>query len=258
MQIIFLLLFLGMIAFAVYAVMGSSKRKNILGTEGIMKHELLEQHVKFYQRLDHGEKERFRKEAGDFLRTVAITPINTTVTDLDKMLIAASAVIPMFYFRGWTYPNLEEVLLYNDHFNMNFQSDGDEDRNIMGLVGTGAYKNKMILSKTALQAGFESSTDRSNTAIHEFVHLIDAADGATDGVPQILLDKMYTVPWLELIHREMERVRAGHSDMNPYGLTNKTEFFAVASEYFFEHPEQFKEKHPELFEMMQKIFRTAG
>ena len=46
------------------------------------------------------------------------------------------------------------------------------------------------------------------------------------------------------------------SDMNPYGYTNKTEFFAVAAEYFFEHPELFKEKHPALFEMMQKMFRT--
>ena len=141
--------------------------------------------------------------------------------------------------------------------NANFQSTGEEHRNIMGLVGTGAYKNKMLLSKSALQAGFGNEADRSNTAIHEFVHLIDAADGDTDGVPQILMDKEYVSPWIALMHAEMEKIKEDEDvDFNPYGMTSKTEFFAVAAEYFFEHPEMLQEKHPVLFEMMQKVFRT--
>ncbi|MEO6202766.1 MAG: zinc-dependent peptidase, partial [Nitrospirales bacterium] len=46
----------------------------------------------------------------------------------------------------------------------------------------------------------------------------------------------------------------GHSDINPYGLTNEAEFFAVVSEYFFETPVRMKQKHPELYSMLEQIF----
>ena len=212
--------------------------------------------ILFYQRLDADEKKRFLKEVNDFLQKINITAINTDIADIDKVHVAVSAVIPMFSFEGWQYPNLEEVLLYNDHFNMGFETDGNEDRNIMGLVGTGVYKNKMLLSKPALQEGFNNTSDKSNTAIHEFVHLIDSADGDTDGVPELLMDKKYVLPWMNLIHTEMEKMKDNHSDINPYGYTNKSEFFAVTAEYFFERPALFEEKHAELYKMMQQIFKT--
>ncbi len=44
------------------------------------------------------------------------------------------------------------------------------------------------------------------------------------------------------------------SDINPYGGTNKAEFFAVASEYFFEKPKQFAKTHPELYDLMTEVF----
>ncbi len=45
------------------------------------------------------------------------------------------------------------------------------------------------------------------------------------------------------------------ADINPYGGTNKQEFFAVASEYFFERPKLFKQKHPELYKLLEEIFQ---
>ncbi|MEJ7611450.1 MAG: zinc-dependent peptidase [Ferruginibacter sp.] len=256
MEIMITAIFAVMLAFAVKAIMASFK-KRMSGLPVVnVNDEVLEQRISFYRRLDSTGRLRFKNEVVSFLQRVSITPINTTITDTDRMLVAASAVIPVFALEGWTYPFLEEVLVYNDHFNSEFQSSGDEYRNIMGLVGTGAYKNKMLLSKSALHAGFGNEPDQSNTAIHEFVHLIDGADGVTDGVPRILMEKEDVQPWIELMHTEMEKMKEEEADFNPYGYTSKTEFFAVASEYFFESPEIFKEKHPVLFDMMQKAFRT--
>ncbi|HEY8396330.1 MAG TPA: zinc-dependent peptidase, partial [Flavihumibacter sp.] len=65
----------------------------------------------------------------------------------------------------------------------------------------------------------------------------------------------YTIPWLDLIHRKMQEIREDESDINPYGATSQTEFFAVAAEYFFERPDLLKTKHPKLYRMMEKIFR---
>ena len=53
---------------------------------------------------------------------------------------------------------------------------------------------------------------------------------------------------------EIEKMKKGRSDINVYGTTNKAEFFAVASEYFFGAPERFRECHPELFNIMTNIF----
>lgn len=253
MQIAITLVF---IAAIIYSVRFLSTNKKTIVKQVVVAVENDVVDILFYQRLSGEDKKRFLKEVNSFLQRINITAINTDITDIDKIHVAVSAVIPMFAFEGWEYPHLEEVLIYNDHFNMGFETEGNEDRNIMGLVGTGAYKNKMLLSKPALQEGFNNKTDKNNTAIHEFVHLIDGADGDTDGVPEILMDKKYVLPWMNLIHDEMEKMKDNDSDINPYGYTNKSEFFAVAAEYFFERPELFEEKHPELYKMMQQIFKT--
>jgi Mlc titration factor MtfA (ptsG expression regulator) len=52
----------------------------------------------------------------------------------------------------------------------------------------------------------------------------------------------------------MHKISAGKSDINPYALTNEAEFFAVAAEYFFEKPGQLRQKHPELYAGLSKIF----
>jgi hypothetical protein len=48
------------------------------------------------------------------------------------------------------------------------------------------------------------------------------------------------------------------SDIDMYGATNPVEFFAVISEYFFERPDLLRSHHPELFEMLGRIYRTRG
>lgn len=255
MQIFLFIIFLTSIAYCVWFLAKGSEKKNITSPYIVVTNEILEAHIGFYKRLNEEDRGRFIREVKEFLKEILITPINTAITDLDRIFVASSAVIPVFSFPGFKYPYLQEVLIYPDTFNMDFETNTD-DRNIMGLVGTGVYKNKMLLSKTALQGGFGNNPGAVNTAIHEFVHLIDGADGDTDGVPRILMDNIYALSWSDLIHEEMQKMLEGSSDINPYGLTNRSEFFAVASEYFFERPELFKENHPELFNMMQLIFKT--
>jgi Mlc titration factor MtfA (ptsG expression regulator) len=80
------------------------------------------------------------------------------------------------------------------------------------------------------------------------------SDGATDGIPENLMKHEYTIPWLKMIHQEMQRIETGHSDINPYALTNEAEFLAVASEYFFQKPEELKHHHPEIYEQLSRIF----
>ena len=215
---------------------------------------LLSENVLYYQRLSNNDKLLFEAKIIDFLQRVRIEGVGLTADDTDKVLVAASAIIPIFRLKHeWQYSNLTDVLLYPDTFNDSFQFQGAE-RNIMGMVGSGYMNGKMILSKHALRQGFTIQNDNSNTAIHEFVHLLDKSDGAVDGVPENLLAHQYTIPWIDLMHQQIEAIKRNESDINPYAATSKSEFFAVVSEYFFERPDLLKTKHPELYHYLDRIF----
>jgi Mlc titration factor MtfA (ptsG expression regulator) len=81
---------------------------------------LLEQQVAFYQSLPADKKVSFEERVLQFLQKVRVTGVNTTVEDLDKVLVGAGAIIPIFAFPGWQYRNINEVLLYPGSFNETF------------------------------------------------------------------------------------------------------------------------------------------
>lgn len=218
--------------------------------------QLLQSRVDYYYELSPAEKTRFESQVAVFLDNVRIEGVGTDITDVDRILIASSAVIPVFGLGNWEYDNLTNVILYPDTFDNDYQFEGD-GRNIQGMVGSGYMNGQMILSRPSLLKGFSPMSGKQNTGIHEFVHLVDKSDGATDGVPEHLLSHQYAEPWLKLMHKEMRRINRGNSDIDPYATTNEAEFLAVASEYFFEKPDQFKDKHPELYQQLSAIFRQS-
>lgn len=144
--------------------------------------------VVFYQKLTTADKSRFSNEVMRFLANVKITGIQTNIDITDKLLVASSAVIPVFGFPGWEYTFLDEVLIYPTSFDRNFNI-GSHKEVITGMVGSGAMEGKMILARNALHSGFNNPRDKKNVGVHEFMHLIDKEDGVIDGVPNSLNDK---------------------------------------------------------------------
>jgi Mlc titration factor MtfA (ptsG expression regulator) len=218
--------------------------------------EILTDNIRFYNHLNDTDKLYFEDKIEQFLDAVRIEGVGLKLTDTDRIMVAASAVIPIFGFKDWTYRNITNVLLYPDTFNKDFEFEGNEGdgRNIMGMVGSGYMNGQMILSRAALTKGFSKNSGKDNTGIHEFVHLLDKADGATDGVPEGFLEHEYVEPWVKMMHQEIFKINKGRSDIDIYATTNEAEFFAVVSEYFFSKPDQFQTKHPELYDMLSKVF----
>lgn len=251
MNILPWLILLAVFIIALYLIF--KKRKVVVEQLSKADVKLLSDNVDFYIRLDGEKKQRFEQKIAHFLAIVKIEGVGLELKPLDRLLVAASAVIPIFGFDDWEYKNLTNVLLYPDTFNKDFQFEGGE-RNIMGMVGSGFMNGQMILSLTALRHGFSKSAGKENTGIHEFVHLLDKSDGAVDGIPSNLLAHEYTLPWVKLMHEKIAEIEDDKSDINPYALTNEAEFFAVVSEYFFEQPEILKDKHPRLYDMLSKTF----
>jgi len=253
-----ILLFLLVLYFLFYKKVNTNQKKKVRPFPSHWA-PILQEKVQFYKRLSEQEQQLFKKRMMLFLSEVYIEAVHFELGELDTLFVAASAVIPVFHFKNWHYNNLSTVLIYPDYFNEDLSFAADKtDRKIAGLVGTGRFKNQMILSRKALHHGFTNATDKGNTAIHEFVHLLDYADGNVDGIPERLLEHKYIAPWLALMHKEMEAINNDESDIRAYGGTSQIEFFTVASEYFFERPHLFKRKHPELYEMLSRCFQTDG
>ncbi len=215
---------------------------------------ILDDHVAYYNRLNDKNKLRFEEKIKEFLSYVRIDGIDTGVEEVDKLLVASSAVIPIFGFEKWKYYNLRNVLLYPASFNRDeFLASGYE-KNTLGMIGNGPMQRVMILSKPALRSGFYDKESTANTGIHEFVHLLDKEDGEVDGLPEALLNRKHNSEWIRLMNKNIDLIMQEQSDINTYGASNKAEFFAVASEYFFNQPGAFKEKHSELFGLLCLIY----
>ena len=215
----------------------------------------LNENVQFYRSLSDREKVHFEERILQFLNTTRVTGIQTEVTVRDCLLLGASAIIPIFSFPKWEYHNLEEVLLYPAHFDFEHNiGQRVTDSAILGMVGYGYMEGKMILSRKALHLGFDNEEDKRNTAIHEFVHLIDKADGKIDGILKHLTHREYVIPWIHLIDKKIEEIVENESDIAKYGSTNRAEFVAVVSEYFFERPNLLEKKHPQLYSFLEMTF----
>ena len=213
---------------------------------------ILQKDVDFYRSLQDSQKTRFRKMMQVFLDEVDITGVRTDIDETTRVLVAASGVIPVFGFEDWEYAGLGEVLIYPGSFDEKYQSEGDGQRNILGLIGQGHLRGVMVLSKPSLLQGFRNRSDKSNVGIHEFAHLVDAADGAVDGIPAGIEPETVD-PWIQFVGRELKR-DDNASDINDYAYTNEAEYFAVLSEYFFERPDVLQQQHPKLYKMMTSIY----
>jgi Mlc titration factor MtfA (ptsG expression regulator) len=215
---------------------------------------VLRSRVAYFNALDEEQKKRFRQLVKIFLHETRITGIRTDVDETTRVLVAASAIIPVFNFGHWEYSRLGEVLIYPGSFDDKYQTDQDSGRDTLGMVGAGHLNGVMILSKPALLTGFDIHGDKRNVGIHEFAHLVDRADGSIDGIPPgVPVDVARS--WIQWVAQQFGNLPARRSHVNQYAYTNEGEYFAVLAEYFFEAPAILQQKDPQVYEMLEKMFR---
>ena len=213
--------------------------------------QILSDMVLFYKMLNSDDKYRFEKKVQIFLSEKRITGIKTDIDDQTKLLIASAAIIPIFGIDDWEYDKLEEILVYPDRFDDDYNFKSGE-RDILGMVVHNT--SSLIISKKELFKGFKHM-GRYNTAIHEFIHKIDEEDGEIDGLPLMMLGKSELAEWKRIREIEIEKLKSGKSDLDRYALSDEEEFLAVAGEYFFNNPDKMKEKNPDLYKILKKIFK---
>lgn len=212
--------------------------------------QILRLHVTFFKSLNEMEKARFRQLVQIFLDEVQITGIRTEVDETIRVLVAASAVIPIFGFHDWEYHRLREVLIYPDSFDEAYQNTGEAS--IVGMAGLHHLSGVMILSKPALLAGFARHAGQHNVGVHEFAHLFEKEAGEYGLPPEVPWPAVRQ--WLKYVARELARPSKRGAHINAYAYTNEHEFFAVLAEYFFTSPESLKRRDPGLYALLRDLF----
>lgn len=211
--------------------------------------DVLQRRVAYYGRLSDPERARFEREVRYFLHEHVITgPRGEALDEELRVLVAASAVIVVFGHPTFRYPRLRDIIVYPDAYGKDYEVHRRGTR--LGEVGG---QGPIILSARALREGFADDADGRHVGIHEFAHVLDFTGGRANGVPSFMPWRCVR-PWLELVHQETCKVERRRSILRRYAATNEAEFFAVASEVFFEQPQDMRREHPELYDLLRTVY----
>ncbi|HXL34786.1 MAG TPA: M90 family metallopeptidase [Gemmatimonadales bacterium] len=184
-----------------------------------------------------------------------------TLTEEMKVTIAAGACLLLLHLEGPCYPTLRTVLVYPHAFVPTLASSprtGEIAQPPVPEMGESWRDGVVVISWDDTVRGARNPADGENVVLHEFAHQLDAENGVTDGVPILAPGALRT--WGGVLSAEYERLRqdAAHdrpSALDSYGASNRAEFFAVATETFFEKPDQLEREHPELYGQLQQFYR---
>jgi Mlc titration factor MtfA (ptsG expression regulator) len=225
---------------------------------------LLAVNLPIYSSLNTEEKRRLQKLIQLFItKKRFVGCAGLTITDNMKVTIAAEACLLLLnHPKTAVYPKLYSVLVYPGAFRTEReqqQSDGTVSIASHNLSGESWSNGKVVLSWDDVVAGASDFTDGQNVVLHEFAHQLDSHSGSTNGAPP-LRRKTYGT-WSKVLSEEFEDLqkacfRRHKTVMDHYGATNPAEFFAVATEAFFEKPKQLYLKHQELYEELRLYYQA--
>ncbi len=181
------------------------------------------------------------------------------IRDETMVLIAAQAALIALDLPDDVYRGVEAivvhpttVVLHGPHS----QNQGLMSDEPMPILGQAVYNGPVVIAWDTVLDDARHPGRGHNVVFHEFAHKIDMLDGTVDGTPPLTTtDEL--ARWVEVCTRVYEQVvvgEAGHS-LRSYAGVNPGEFFAVATEVFFDAPVALRSEHPDLYEVLQGFYR---
>ncbi len=185
------------------------------------------------------------------------------ITDEIRITVAAQACLLLLNRQTNYYPKLHTILVYPSAFIKEQQSinaDGTQQVKRMALAGESWEFGKVVLSWQDTLEGAQIPDDGRNVVIHEFAHQLDQENGKANGAP-ILAKRQSYQSWSTVFLAQFEllqkQARTGSTSLfDYYGATNPAEFFAVASEVFFEQSKQLFHEHPKLYQQLTGYYQV--
>lgn len=223
---------------------------------------VLERNVPLYRRLPEELRPQLHERIGRFVETIRFEGCGgLELTEEMILTVAAQACLLVIHRDGKPFPGLKVIYLYPSTF-----SSVQKHVDALGVVTEGqvhrlgeSWRNgTIVLAWDSVEQGARNVVDGANVTFHEFAHELDHEDGSTDGAPGLpnlaayrSWAKVFTENYADFIGLLEDGKR---TVIDPYGATNPAEFFAVATEAFFEKPERLAARRPELYEEMRRYY----
>lgn len=222
---------------------------------------LVEQHLAVWPLLDDGERQRLLQVADELLsrkRWEAARGFH--LDDTVRIVVASQAALLVLGLNTDHYRLVSGIIVHPSTLQTAGVRAGPSpgtvsaDRlAVVGLAQDG--RGPVVLAWDQALAGAHRSERGHNVVLHEFAHKLDMLDGLIDGTP--LLSRDVRDDWVRVCTRVYEDLVAGvpRPPMRWYGATNPGEFFAVATEVFFEQPRELLSFEPELYDVLTRFYR---
>ena len=185
-----------------------------------------------------------------------------SITEEMKLTIAAIASLLLLNERGEYYPKLYSILVYPSAYvakqTKPISNYVVQESKVVRL-GESWSRDRVVLSWSQIKYDTKNWQDGHNVILHEFAHQLDSESGTANGVPILELQSDY-VTWAKVFTREYQQLisqvqQGTQTVMDAYGTTNPAEFFAVATETFFEKPKPMAQRHPDLYHQLKQYYK---
>lgn len=226
--------------------------------------EILRRRVPAYRRLPPNLQQQLRQHINVFLAEKSFIGCDgLEIDDEVRVTIAAQACLLILNHRAGYFPNLRQILVYPGAFvveRLRPEPSGVLQEHRQALSGESWAQGQVVLSWHDTLEGAAIPYDGRNVVIHEFAHQLDQEKGFANGAPWLGGRERYS-RWSRVLGEEFARLReeaaAGMpSLLSHYGATDPAEFFAVASEVFFEQPQLMAAQHPALYAELRGLYRV--
>jgi Mlc titration factor MtfA (ptsG expression regulator) len=250
------------VLFAVYVFFWIKKRNKKRRQQELLKKELSKEHLDIlerfmpvYKKLSQTNQRELQGHVNVFLDEKEFEGFEgLEINDEIRVLIAAQACLLLLNRETDLYEKLHSVYVYPSLYVAKVQ-DKDEVR-----AGESWGSGTVVLAWDHAKRGAKFFKDGKNVVLHEFAHQLDQADGAADGAPLLEHSSQY-LEWSKVlgdVYKVLQKKSRfkGSTFLDKYGATNPAEFFAVATEFFYEKPKKFKKRHPELYEALMDYYKV--
>ena len=225
--------------------------------------DILARNIPVYARIPEQLRQQLHRLVQQFLHQKKF--IGCDGLDIDdemRVTIAGQACLLLLNRPSRVYPGLDTVLVYPTAFlapRNQVDAAGVVTETRQDLLGESWGDGRVVLAWDHVRRGSHDWTDGQNVVLHEFAHQLDSESGSNNGAPYLGSRESYR-NWSQVLSRDFADLRADaiyhqQSVLDHYGATSPAEFFAVATETFFEKPYQMAERHPALFAEFGKYYR---
>lgn len=224
---------------------------------------ILEAGVPYYRKLPAADRDELHGHIQVLLAEKNFEGCGGLVlTDEIRLIIAGHAGILLMHRETEYYSRLFSILVYPYDFVVHKHVHYDDDLPTVGdevLSGEAWPLGAVILSWNGMLKSVIHNRDGYNVAFHEFAHQLDMENGPPDGFP-LIHEHALRADWARVMSEEFERLnddldRGRPTVMDEYGAEDPAEFFAVATETFFEMPRRLQRRHPALYGVLQRYYR---